>query len=114
MRSKILSKFAVCEDKLHIITRKRLVEASRVYRDAEAPLDGWYRIVKKARWTSLDARKVWSSADIFGNCTIFNIKSNKYRLIVWIDYRTKRVFIRAVLTHADYTKEGWKDDCTRD
>ena len=44
--------------------------------------------------------------------TIFNIKGNKYRLVVWIDYRTKRVFIRNVMSHADYLKGAWKNDCT--
>jgi mRNA interferase HigB len=97
---------------MHVITRKRLKEAATAYRDTATPLDGWFRVTKKAKWESLaDVRKVWASADIFGTCTIFNIKGNKYRLIVWIDYRSKRVFIRRVLTHADYSKEGWKSDC---
>jgi HTH-type transcriptional regulator/antitoxin HigA len=39
---------------------------------------------RKAAWKSLaDVRITWSSADIFGECTIFNIKGNKYRLIAW-------------------------------
>jgi mRNA interferase HigB len=84
-----------------------------VHAEASASLDAWYRIARKAAWKSLaDVRITWSSADIFGECTIFNIKGNKYRLIAWINYRTKKIFIRHVLTHAEYTKGGWKYDCS--
>jgi mRNA interferase HigB len=98
---------------MHVITRRALKEGGSKHREALVPLDTWCRIAKKADWNSLtDVRKVWSSADIFGECTIFNIKGNKYRLIVWINYRRKRVFIRRVMTHAEYTKGAWKSDCT--
>lgn len=99
---------------MHVITRRKLKEAATFNRDAAAPLDAWFRITKKAQWGSLaDIRKTWASADVFGSCTIFNIKGNKYRLVVWIDYRRKRVFIRHVMTHAENTKGAWKNDCTR-
>jgi mRNA interferase HigB len=95
---------------MHVITRKRLKEAATTYRETAAPLDGWFRIARKAKWNSLaDVRKAWASADIFGTCTIFNIKGNKYRLIVWIDYRSKRVFIRHVLTHAALLRGGLEE-----
>jgi mRNA interferase HigB len=39
---------------------------------------------------------------------VFNIGGAKYRLISRINYRTRKVFIRAILTHADYDKGAWK------
>ena len=45
---------------------------------------------------------------------MFNIKGNTYRLIAWIDYRSQKVFIRHILTHAEYDKEEWKNDCSGD
>lgn len=45
------------------------------------------------------------SADILpGNRMVFNIKGNRYRLIVKIHYNTGTVFIRFIGTHADYDK----------
>jgi mRNA interferase HigB len=41
---------------------------------------------------------------------VFNIGGNKYRLIVFIDYTYQKVFIRHVLTHAEYDKDDWKND----
>ena len=97
------------EDEVHIISRKRLLEAANVHRDLFAPLDIWYRIAKKAEWKSLtDVRRVFPSADGVGKYTVFNIKGNSFRLIVEINYITGRLYIRHVLTHAAYDKGGWK------
>jgi mRNA interferase HigB len=97
---------------LRVISRRKLRDAAETHAEATASLDAWYRLVRKASWKSLaEARITRSDADIFGECTIFNIKGNKYRLIVWINYQTQKVFVRHVLTHADYTKGGWKSDC---
>jgi len=100
---------------VRVISRKKLKEAAATHAEATANLDAWYRIAKKSAWKSLaDIRFTWSSADVYGECTIFNIKGKKYRLIVWINYQTQKVFIRHVLPHAEYTKGGWKNDCSGD
>jgi len=41
-------------------------------------------------------------ADQVGIYTVFNIGGNKYRLIVAVHYRGKRVFVRFIGTHAEY------------
>jgi mRNA interferase HigB len=104
--------FAGCElyeACLHIISRKGLKEAAARHRDLEAPLDVWFRIAKKASWHNLaDVRQTFASADAVGKWTVFNIKGNKYRLVVEINYRYQRLYIRHVLIHADYDREKWK------
>jgi mRNA interferase HigB len=94
---------------VHVICRKKLLEAAVEHVDLSAPLDWWFRIAKKAEWHSLeDVRRVFPSADDVGKYTVFNIKRNTFRLIVEINYQTGRIYIRQVLTHAEYDKEGWK------
>ena len=94
---------------MHVISRKRLLEAALEHGDLYAPLDVWYRIAKKAEWRSLeDVRKIFPMADGVGKYTVFNIKGNAFRLIAEINYRTGRLYIRHVLTHAEYDKGGWK------
>jgi len=92
--------------------RSQALDAGSQNPHAMAPLDAWYRITKKAAWKNISGvRQTFSTADAVGMCTVFNIKGNAYRLITWINYETKTVFIKHVLTHADYDKEDWKNDC---
>jgi mRNA interferase HigB len=94
---------------VRVISRKALREFADDHKDAETPLDDWYRIAKRLRWTSLvDVRKTYPHADLVGDLTVFNIGGNKYWLATYIDYRTGKVYIRYVLTHAEYSREGWK------
>lgn len=69
----------------------------------------WYRVTNRADWNSLtDVRTDFGHADIVGRRTVFNIHENHYRLITRVNYRSERVFILHVLTHAEYSKGGWK------
>jgi mRNA interferase HigB len=92
-----------------VISRKRLLEAVEEHADLGAPLDAWYRIAKKAQWKNLmEVRRELPTADAVQRFTVFNIKGNAYRLITEINYRTGRIFLRRVLTHAEYDKGAWK------
>ena len=94
---------------MHIISRRALRDFAVTHANAEAPLDAWYRVAKVATWKSLvELQATWPSADSVGKLTVFNIKGNTYRLIARINYRSGTLFIRAVLTHAQYDKEAWK------
>jgi mRNA interferase HigB len=96
--------------RLHLISRRKLLEAARKHRELSGPLDVWYRVAKKAAWGSLaDVRLTFPSADAVGRFTVFNIKGNAFRLITEINYRTGRIFLREVLTHTDYSRGGWKE-----
>ena len=100
---------------MHIISRKRLLEATEDHGDLGdlgdlgVPLDVWYRLAKSATWKNLmEVRQLFPTADPVGESTVFNSKGNAYRLITEINYKTGKIFIRQVLTHADYSKGGWK------
>lgn len=94
---------------MHIISRKRLLAFALVHADAEVSLDTWYRIAKSAEWQNLvELKEAYPSADLVGIYTVFNIKGNHYRLIAEINYRSGTLFVRNILTHAEYDKEDWK------
>jgi mRNA interferase HigB len=94
---------------VRVIGRRALREFASAYKDAETPLDDWYRIAKRLRWTSLvDVRRTYPHADAVGDFTIFNIGGNKYRLATYIDYRTAKVYIRRVMAHEESGREDWK------
>ncbi|MBS1788088.1 MAG: type II toxin-antitoxin system HigB family toxin [Acidobacteria bacterium] len=97
---------------MRIISRKALRGFWELYPDAEQPLEDWFRITKHAFWLNLaQTRRDFPHADSVGDCTVFNIGGNKYRLITKIRYNKQRVYITHVLTHKEYDKEKWKDDC---
>ena len=97
---------------MRIISRKALTDFAATHPDAAEPLDNWYHRTKKAIWQNLtDVRVDYPHADLACECTVFNIAGNKYRLIVKIKYEYQIVYIRFVLTHPEYDRNRWKDDC---
>ena len=66
----------------------------------------WVSVVKAADWSKpTDMKAMFRSADILANDrVVFNIGGNKYRLVVAVHYRDKRVYIRFVGTHAEYDR----------
>jgi len=94
---------------LRIISRRRLREYWTNHADAEGPLKTWFSIASKATWRNIiEVQKTYASAKAVGNYTVFNIKGNTYRLIAKIEYRLQIIFIKCVLTHAEYDKDNWK------
>jgi len=70
---------------------------------------GWACLYYDNWWkTPTEMRTVYRNADLVGRRTIFNIAGNKYRLIARVNYRTQRVFVLYILTHADYDRGEWK------
>ncbi|WP_204106354.1 MULTISPECIES: type II toxin-antitoxin system HigB family toxin [Spirulina sp. CCY15215] len=95
---------------MHIITRKRLNEFAEIHPETQPSLIQWYKIVKQNNFASLEElRTFFPSADRVGKLTVFNIGGNKARLIAAIHYNRKKVYIRAILTHAEYDKDNWKE-----
>lgn len=94
---------------MRIISRRTIREFVTHHADSRDALDQWYRTTLAADWKSTaDVRQVYPHADPVGNKTVFNIKGNAYRLITAIHYNRGIVFVREILTHAEYDKGDWK------
>jgi mRNA interferase HigB len=92
---------------VQIIARQTLKQFWDRHPDAEIPLRTWYGVVQKTVWAGpADAKIEFGTAiDFVGdNRLIFDIGGNKYRLIVHVAYRYKRVLIKFIGTHKDYDK----------
>ena len=74
--------------------------------DSAEPTLAWYRYALKADWaTPTDVKRDFSSASILKDGrVVFNIAGNKYRLIVWINYAYRVVYIRFIGNHVQYDK----------
>lgn len=94
---------------MHVITKKKLAAFWAIHPDAERPLRDWFRLMEQGIFSDLaNVHAIWPSADYVDGLTVFNIGGNKYRLIVTIEYVRGQVYIRDVLTHAEYDRNQWK------
>jgi len=97
---------------MHIISRKKILEFIEKEPKSETALDEWYRRMKGLKTANLvELRKTFPSADIVGNCLVFNVGGNKVRIVTKISFTKATVYMRFVLTHSEYDKEKWKSDC---
>lgn len=93
---------------MRIIAFRRLREfwGKPEYADSETSLRSWYHDAKNSDWkNSNELKQHYKHASIVGEGkVVFNIKGNKYRLVVSIDYEFKVIFIRFIGTHQQYDK----------
>lgn len=85
-------------------TLKAFWEENSAYADAKEPLLSWYRHAVKADWAKpSDVKADFGNASILKEGrVVFNIAGNKYRLVVWINYAYRVVYIRFIGTHVQY------------
>lgn len=100
---------------MRLIKRTTLRDYARRFPKAAGPLDTWTRLTLSADWKNLvDTRKTFPHADQVKvksgkTVTIFNVGGNDFRLITAIHYDRGKVFVLNFLTHAEYTKNTWKN-----
>jgi mRNA interferase HigB len=65
----------------------------------------WFLLARRAKWEKLsDVRMQYPSADQVGNIVIFNIRRNRYRLITYAVFAKQKLYVKALLTHAEYDR----------
>lgn len=91
---------------MRIIAKKTLRDFWTKHADVESSLKAWYHEGEKSKWKSpADIKSEYPSASFLeNNRVVFNIKGNKYRLVVRINYKYGIVWIRFVGTHPEYDK----------
>ena len=98
---------------MHIVTIKRLQQASEEFQGAASSIASWIKIVKSARWRNfVELRASFPDADDVDGFVAFNIKHNRYRLVTAVHYAKVidgrltlgHVYIGAFLTHKDYDR----------
>jgi mRNA interferase HigB len=94
---------------VRIISKAAITEFTKTHQDALESLLHWHGVTKRAAWRHLvDVRADFPHADAVDLFTVFNIGGNKYRLVSAIKYRWQVVYIRHILTHAEYDEGKWK------
>jgi len=91
---------------VRVISKKILREFWQKNNDCEEQLKAWFREADKGTWKNFNELKMdYPSASIIeDNRVVFNIKGNKYRLIIRINFKYQILWIRFIGTHAEYDK----------
>jgi mRNA interferase HigB len=103
---------------MRIITWRVLREFAERWPAAMDPLRTWYRLTTLAEWESFadvkasfgqtDQAKVRSGQTV----CIFDVGGNKFRLIAFVSYRKRKVYVLRIMTHREYDRgsQKWKGE----
>ena len=95
-----------------VISQKRLRDFWATHTASQIPLQAWYALTVAADWRNFSQLRVmFPAADQVGNCIVFNIGGNKFRLIARIFYRSHKLYVLRVMTHAEYDRDDWPKEC---
>jgi mRNA interferase HigB len=94
---------------MRVVSRKAIRDAVARHGEWGASLNAWYKIAKNADWKNFaEVRSSWRNSDVVGRFVVFDISNNRCRLIAVIKYKWNMVYIRRILTHAEYDQKDWR------
>ena len=93
---------------MRIVSHRKLKEfyEQKGCENSKTALERWYDMTEKADWNNRsDIKEDFPAVDYVGNQHyVFNIRGNRYRLIVIIKFTIGIVFVRWIGTHETYNK----------
>ena len=92
---------------MRLISNKALREFASLHPPADAALQGWRRVVEQSAFRNFaELKQAFNAVDKVGDLLVFNIAGNRYRLIAAIRFNTQILYVRSVMTHAEY--DHWR------
>lgn len=94
---------------MRIISKKALREFWGVHPSSKVSLEDWRQKIGKAAPANFsELRQIFGTADYVEGYTVFDVGGNNYRLVAAIHYDKQRLYIRRVMTHAEYDRSDWR------
>ena len=94
---------------MRLVSRRAIRDAISEHSEWSASLNAWYKITKNADWKNFaDVRNSWRNSDIVGRFVVSDISHNRCRLIAVVKYEWRMVYIRRILSHAEYDQKDWQ------
>jgi mRNA interferase HigB len=101
---------------MRIVSGEVIDRFVRKHLDAKSWLDDWQRTAEELDWSSIQEVREWYPAvdggvkvASGGTVTIFNVGGNKYRMVCSILYPSLTIIVHQLMSHAEYSKDLWKD-----
>ena len=91
---------------MDVVGREELEKFKRKHPDVQSHIDAWLIEAEEAKWETLHAITAhYPSASVLSeNRVVFNLKGNRYRLLVRVACRTGKVIVLKAGTHAEYDR----------
>jgi len=91
---------------MRLVGAPALAEFAERHSDANQDLEAWRMEVQAATWSNPNELKAHfpKATLIGGRQVVFNIRHNRYRLHVTVDYQSGSVIVRRIGTHAEYDR----------
>ena len=94
---------------MRVISNKALTDFSAIHPPAGEPLQAWRKIAESRTFSNFaEIKATFNAVDKVDIYYVFDIGGNKYRLITAIHYNVHKVYVRHVLTHAEYDTGKWR------
>ncbi len=94
---------------MRVISKRPIREFWAYHPESKSALEEWFCKVSRLTVTSFsDLRKTFGSADYVDGYTLFDVGGNKYRIATVIHYDKQRLYVRQVMTHAEYDRNNWR------
>jgi mRNA interferase HigB len=91
---------------MRVISTSALIALTARHPAAGMPLQVWRRIIESRTFAGFaDIRKTFNSVDRVEKFYVFDIDSNKYRIVAALHFNKQRLFVRHVFTHKEY--DSW-------
>lgn len=93
---------------MHVISKRPFKGAAKDNPNQKQALDDLYQVLNKGEFSSPDEmRKIFPSLDNFkykDKWWVIDIGGNNLRLITFIQFVQKRMYVKHIATHAEYDK----------
>ncbi|GAC03332.1 type II toxin-antitoxin system HigB family toxin [Paraglaciecola chathamensis] len=91
---------------MHVISRKPFVDAIKKFPNDGAAIEATYNVLKRGEFSTPEELKaVFKSLDNFKykeKWWVIDIGGNNLRLLAFIEFRHHRMFVKHIVSHAEY------------
>ena len=93
---------------MHVISKRPFNDAAKAHPNQRQALEDLFRVLRKAKFDSPEEmRGMFPSLDDFKHKNkwwVIDVAGNHLRVITFIQFTQNRMYVKHILTHAEYSK----------
>ena len=93
---------------MHVISRKPFTEAAKKYSSHAGAIEAAYKVLRNGQFkTPEELKAVFPGLDNFKykkKWWVIDLAGNQLRLMAFIEFRDNRMYVKHIVSHAEYDK----------